>query len=41
MKRIALRLPDDHVWTGGVNYIETVCRALLANPDCGYEPLVF
>lgn len=41
MKRIALRLPDDRVWTGGVNYIETVCRALLANPDCGYEPLVF
>jgi glycosyltransferase involved in cell wall biosynthesis len=41
MRRIALRLPDDGVWTGGVNYIETVCRALLENPDLGYEPCVF
>lgn len=41
MRRIALRLPDDGVWTGGVNYVETVCRGLLANPEFGYEPLVF
>jgi hypothetical protein len=41
MKRIALRLPDDGVWTGGVNYVETVCRGLLENPDFGYEPIVF
>ena len=41
MKRIALRLPDDGVWTGGVNYVETVSRALLENPDFGYEPIVF
>ncbi len=40
MRRIALRLPDDGVWTGGVNYLETVCRALLAHPERGYEPLV-
>ena len=40
MKRIALRLPE-WVWTGGVNYVETVCRALLSHPDLGYEPLVF
>ena len=41
MKRIAFRLPDDGVWTGGVNYLETVCHALLRHPDLGYEPLVF
>jgi glycosyltransferase involved in cell wall biosynthesis len=41
MNRIAFRLPDDGVWTGGVNYLETVCRALLAHPDLGYEPIVF
>lgn len=41
MKRIAFRLPDDGVWTGGVNYLETVCRALLEHPDLGYEPVVF
>lgn len=40
MRRLALRLPDDGVWTGGVNYVETLCRALLENPDLGYEPLV-
>lgn len=39
MKRIALRLPD-WVWTGGVNYVETVCRALLAHPELDYEPVV-
>ena len=41
MNRIAFRLPDDGVWTGGVNYLETVCRALLAHSDLGYEPVVF
>ena len=41
MKRLALRLPEDGVWSGGVNYIETVCRALLGHPDVGYEPIVF
>jgi Glycosyl transferases group 1 len=41
MKRLALCLPDAGVWTGGVNYVETVCRALLAHPDLGYEPVVF
>jgi glycosyltransferase involved in cell wall biosynthesis len=41
MNRVAFRLPDDGVWTGGVNYLETVCRALLAHPDLGYEPIVF
>jgi glycosyltransferase involved in cell wall biosynthesis len=41
MKRIAFRLPDDGVWTGGVNYLETVCRALVRYPDLGYEPVVF
>jgi hypothetical protein len=41
MKRFALCLPDAGVWTGGVNYVETVCRALLAHPDLGYEPVVF
>ena len=35
-----LRLPGDGVWTGGVNYVETVCRGLLDNADLGYEPLV-
>ena len=39
MKRIALRLPE-WAWTGGVNYVESVCRALLAHPQFGYEPLV-
>ena len=41
MKRIAFRLPADGVWTGGVNYLETVCRALLAHSDLGYEPVAF
>ena len=41
MRRIGFRLPDDGVWTGGVNYLETVCRALLAHRDRGYEPVVF
>jgi glycosyltransferase involved in cell wall biosynthesis len=41
MRRIGFRLPDDGVWTGGVNYLETVCRALLAHRDLGYEPVVF
>ncbi len=41
MNRIAFRLPDDGVWTGGVNYLETVCRALLKHSDLGYEPVVF
>ncbi len=41
MKRIAYRLPDDGVWTGGVNYLETVCRALLTHSDLGYEPVMF
>jgi glycosyltransferase involved in cell wall biosynthesis len=41
MRRIGFRLPDDGVWTGGVNYLETVCRALLAHPDLSYEPVVF
>ena len=41
MNRVAFRLPDDGVWTGGVNYLETVCRALLAHSDLGYEPIVF
>lgn len=41
MNRVAFRLPDDGVWTGGVNYLETVCRALLAHSGLGYEPVVF
>jgi hypothetical protein len=41
MKRLAFRLPADGVWTGGVNYLETVCRALLAHADLGYEPVAF
>ena len=41
MKRIAFRLPADGVWTGGVNYLETVCRALLSHSDLGYEPVAF
>ena len=41
MKRIAFRLPDDGVWTGGVNYVDTVCRALLSHPELDYEPIVF
>ena len=41
MRRIAFRLPDEGVWTGGVNYLETVCRALLTHADLGYEPVVF
>ena len=41
MRRIAFRLPGDGVWTGGVNYLETVCRALLTHSDLGYEPVVF
>jgi glycosyltransferase involved in cell wall biosynthesis len=41
MQRIAFQLPDDGVWTGGVNYLETLCRALLTHPDLGYEPIVF
>jgi glycosyltransferase involved in cell wall biosynthesis len=41
MKRVALRLPEDGVWSGGVNYLETVCRALLGHPQLGYEPVVF
>jgi hypothetical protein len=41
MRRVAFRLPDDGVWTAGVNYLETVCRALLAHPDLGYEPVIF
>lgn len=41
MKRIALRLPASGVWTGGVNYLATVCRALLAHSEVGVEPLVF
>ena len=41
MKRLALLLPEDAVWPGGVNYVETVCRALLGHPDVGYEPIVF
>jgi glycosyltransferase involved in cell wall biosynthesis len=41
MYRIAFRLPDDGVWTGGINYLETVCRALLTHSDLGYEPVVF
>jgi glycosyltransferase involved in cell wall biosynthesis len=41
MNRVAFRLPDDGVWTGGVNYLETVCRALLTHSDLGYEPIVF
>lgn len=41
MKRIAFRLPADGVWTGGVNYLETLCRALLSHPDLGYEPVAF
>jgi hypothetical protein len=40
MKRIAFHLPDDGVWTGGVNYLETICRALLTHPDLDYEPIV-
>jgi len=39
MKRVALRLPD-WAWTGGVNYVETVCRALLGHAQYGYEPVV-
>ena len=41
MRRVAFRLPDEGVWTGGVNYLETVCRALLTHADLGYEPVVF
>jgi len=41
MLRVAFRLPDEGVWTGGVNYLETVCRALLMHSDLGYEPVVF
>jgi glycosyltransferase involved in cell wall biosynthesis len=41
VKRIAFRLPADGVWTGGVNYLETLCRALLSHPDLGYEPVAF
>jgi glycosyltransferase involved in cell wall biosynthesis len=41
MRRIGFRLPDDGVWTGGVNYLETVCRALLTHSELGYEPIVF
>jgi hypothetical protein len=41
VRRVAFRLPDEGVWTGGVNYLETVCRALLMHSDLGYEPLVF
>lgn len=41
MKRVAFHLPDDGVWTGGVNYLETICHALLAHSDLGYEPIVF
>jgi hypothetical protein len=40
MRRVALRLPE-WAWTGGVNYVESVCRALLAYPEFGYEPWVF
>lgn len=41
MARVAFFLPGDGVWTGGVNYVETSCRALLNHPDLGYEPIVF
>jgi hypothetical protein len=41
MRRIAFRLPGSEVWTGGVNYLVTVCRALLLHPEFGYEPIVF
>jgi glycosyltransferase involved in cell wall biosynthesis len=41
MRRVAFQLPDDGVWTGGVNYLETICRALLSHPDLGYEPIIF
>jgi glycosyltransferase involved in cell wall biosynthesis len=40
MRRVAFRLPDEGVWAGGVNYLETVCRALLMHSDLGYEPVV-
>jgi hypothetical protein len=40
MRCVALRLPE-WAWTGGVNYVESVCRALLAYPEFGYEPCVF
>jgi glycosyltransferase involved in cell wall biosynthesis len=40
VRRIALRLPDDGVWTGGVNYVENVSRALLSHGEFGYEPVV-
>jgi len=41
VRRIAFRLPGEGVWTGGVNYLETVCKALLTHSDLGYEPMVF
>ena len=41
VRRIAFRLPDGGVWTGGVNYLETVCKALLEHRDLGFEPVVF
>src|ERR1700722_19049612 len=41
MRRVAFQLPDDGVWTGGVNYLETICRALLSHPDLAYEPIIF
>lgn len=40
VKRIALRLPEDGVWAGGVNYVENTSRALLRHSEFGYEPLV-
>lgn len=39
-RRFALCLNGDGVWTGGVNYIATVCNTLLENPDLGWEPVV-
>lgn len=40
MRRVALRLPE-WAWTGGVNYVENVCRALQTHPEFGYQPVVF
>lgn len=41
MRRVGLRLPDGAHWTGGLNYIVNVCRALTTAPEGGFEPVVF
>ena len=34
------RLPDGAVWSGGVNYLVNVCKALRHAPEAGYEPVL-